>query len=431
MNKYLNELLNEENTIIIPNFGALTVVNRARREFMFMPYLKFDDGQLSKFIIEKEGWTLLEAQDLIGKYVHEIKITLEKGGSYSFPDIGTFKTSKDGDVEFVNWEENNSYTTPKADIIPVSTTVEKEIITSDIDLEVSITESVEEVIEEVIEEIIEIPETVIESTQKIEPIIEVVQQEEPITLEEVSVTEFVHENTTTVTEEMAPEEQQWKDDLDIPPLNYTPPLKKKPILEKIEKDKKPAKRRPVLKLIAILILLVSIGGIGFYWEQVKKIFVVTESAYLEDEVEKGDRDSIPAPEMNEAEESTSEIIQEIEKEEKMIATEPTQKVVEVEVNEVKSLKTEKIQSPTVSTNTSTASVNKTKPYQAIAGSFGEEANANKMVVILKGKGFDSAVVGVRNGMHLVSIGSYDSEAEYQSKKAQLNTAGPHWLMHQK
>ena len=55
MDKYLLSILQEVNTIIIPGLGALTLVNADKGEYMFMSFLKHDDGQLAAYIAEKEG----------------------------------------------------------------------------------------------------------------------------------------------------------------------------------------------------------------------------------------------------------------------------------------------------------------------------------------------------------------------------------------
>ena len=58
-------------------------------------------------------------------------------------------------------------------------------------------------------------------------------------------------------------EEQWKDDLDVPPIGYNKPLKKHPILEKTIKDvAKRSKTLPILLFSALI--LACIGGILFF-----------------------------------------------------------------------------------------------------------------------------------------------------------------------
>ena len=108
MDKYLLEILKEVNTIIIPGLGALTITDSDSGDIMFMPYLKHDDGELSKYIANKEGMEVNEATNLIAKYVREILNTLDKGESYDMFQFGSFAKDASGDIEFRSWEAGAS-----------------------------------------------------------------------------------------------------------------------------------------------------------------------------------------------------------------------------------------------------------------------------------------------------------------------------------
>jgi hypothetical protein len=104
MDKYLLLLLKEVNTIIIPDLGALTIINHSTGEIMFMPYLKYDDGKLAAYISEKEGFELNESKNLISKYVRDVQAVLDRGESYDMFQFGTFLKDRSGDVIFRNWD---------------------------------------------------------------------------------------------------------------------------------------------------------------------------------------------------------------------------------------------------------------------------------------------------------------------------------------
>ena len=114
MDKYLLEILKDVNTIIIPGLGALTITNSDTGEIMFMGFLKHDDGQLSKYIAEKEGWDENEAKNLVAKYVREITLKLDQGESYDMYEFGSFIKNEDGEIEFRNWGQGNSSTTDES-----------------------------------------------------------------------------------------------------------------------------------------------------------------------------------------------------------------------------------------------------------------------------------------------------------------------------
>jgi hypothetical protein len=65
MDKYLLEILQDKNTIIIPGLGALTITNKKTGAIKFMPYLTHDDGALSLYISESEGMEENESKNLI------------------------------------------------------------------------------------------------------------------------------------------------------------------------------------------------------------------------------------------------------------------------------------------------------------------------------------------------------------------------------
>lgn len=108
MDKYLIQLLKEVNTIIIPGIGALTLVNKATGEVMFLPFMKFDDEKLAKHIAEKEGWSLNDAKNLVAKYVRDINAKLAVGDTYDMYQFGSFSKKTGGDIEFTAWNGTRS-----------------------------------------------------------------------------------------------------------------------------------------------------------------------------------------------------------------------------------------------------------------------------------------------------------------------------------
>ncbi|MES2554715.1 MAG: SPOR domain-containing protein [Bacteroidota bacterium] len=155
MNNYLLQLLKEVKTIIIPGLGAITLTNETTGEMMFMPYLKYDDGNLANHIAEKEGWELNDAKNLIAKFVREVTAELDKGNSYDMYQFGSFK-KVDGDVAFEQWSAG------MAESASVETTPEPVV-------EETIVEAIPEpIVEETPEPIVE-PEPIIEPEPVVEP----------------------------------------------------------------------------------------------------------------------------------------------------------------------------------------------------------------------------------------------------------------------
>ena len=103
MNNYLLLLLRDLKTIIIPGLGALTLTNEATNELLFMPFLKYDDGTLSKYIAEKEGMEVNDAKNLIAKFVREVMAELDKGEQYDMYQFGSF-SKVNNEIVFKQWE---------------------------------------------------------------------------------------------------------------------------------------------------------------------------------------------------------------------------------------------------------------------------------------------------------------------------------------
>ena len=107
MNQYLQDLLKETKTVIIPGFGALTITNESTGEIMFMSYLKFDDGTLVKHVAQVEGVDTDEAKARIAKFVNEMTIVLDSGANFQLKNFGSFK-KVDGEIAFEKGEDSSS-----------------------------------------------------------------------------------------------------------------------------------------------------------------------------------------------------------------------------------------------------------------------------------------------------------------------------------
>ncbi len=152
MEKHLQQILQEVNTIIIPGLGALTVTSHKTGEVMFMPYLKYDDGKLASFIAEKEGITLDEAKALISKDVTAILNTIEAGNGFNLNGIGSFKNDSSGDIEFKSgvFVETSTIVNVSEDVKAIEEPVIEEA-TSKVEEQIteeSVNESVASVVEE-------------------------------------------------------------------------------------------------------------------------------------------------------------------------------------------------------------------------------------------------------------------------------------------
>lgn len=105
MDKYLQQILKEVNTIIIPGLGALTITSAKTGDIYFMPFLKHDDNKLSTYISENEGINHHDAKNIIAKYVREILAKLDQGETYDMFQFGRFIKNSHDEIEFQRWED--------------------------------------------------------------------------------------------------------------------------------------------------------------------------------------------------------------------------------------------------------------------------------------------------------------------------------------
>jgi septal ring-binding cell division protein DamX len=71
------------------------------------------------------------------------------------------------------------------------------------------------------------------------------------------------------------EQEQWEDDLDLPPIDHTTAKAKKPILEKAEFDKK--RKKPIKLLFLILVILLTTGLFVMLHQSMKHTIVPVEN----------------------------------------------------------------------------------------------------------------------------------------------------------
>ena len=402
MKNYLSDILKETNTIIIPGIGALTMTDRTSGEVMFMSFLKHDDGALAKFIAEKEGLGIEEAKDQVSNYVREIETKLSAGESYDMPAFGSFRKDNSGDITFDQSKQeevlatevvtkDKSVTEEVDEVEPVQDepVVSAEPVYEEKEVEEAPVDEVV-VLENVVEEIpVEEEAVIIEETPMQETVVEPEIQAESI-VEESRIEESVQ--APIEEKNVYTEEQQWSDDLDLPPVNATIERPKKPILEKAKADKK---RRSPMLLILIIAAVVVLGGATTVVLFRENLGIFTAKEEIKESIEEEvNEDKIDEwYDADETENSEEEDDQEEEVEDKKPLVEE-KKTAPVEVK-----KPAPVQSSSIGN------------YHIVAGAFGDPANAERLVTKLKVLGFNAQVLGQRNGLHTVSAGSFASQQE--------------------
>ena len=76
MEKFLINLLEKNNRVIIPELGAFIIRQNDPKELVFNDLLAIDDGLLAEHVIQSENISKKEAQDRIRQYANQIKKAL-------------------------------------------------------------------------------------------------------------------------------------------------------------------------------------------------------------------------------------------------------------------------------------------------------------------------------------------------------------------
>ena len=408
MNAYIIKFLKEINTLIIPNFGALTITDAASGEILFLPYLKYDDGKLVNFIAEQKGISTDEAKELIAESILGIQKKLELGENYPIESLGSFGKSKTGEIEFISEhfqrtpvsetdEATNAFAPSALKSEPQKSTPEienQEQIISDEPAIIPIESEQEAIVPELEleSEVIDLAENSIEIAEES---IALETPENEILEEKIVLSDEIEVNDAPIYSE----EDQWKDDLDLPPLHAKIERPKKPILEKTRKDKKP--KRPIFYLL-LLFAVLMIGGvltISLFYNSFEKLYISlsktpTEEIKAENIPKKNERENLKV--IKQKEEGTRK------------ASESTK---EEAIQETPISEKPEVFGDSELIQTSTGQVNRTKPYHVIGGAFMAKSNAERYQNKLISAGNNSVIVGKFDQLYIVSIGSYPSKEE--------------------
>jgi nucleoid DNA-binding protein len=467
MNQYLQDLLKETKTLIIPGFGALTITNQSTGEIMFMSYLKFDDGTLVKHVAQVEGVDTDEAKARIAKFVNEMTIVLDSGANFQLKNFGLFKKIG-GEIVFERGEGSSTSATPPVLHQPVveaeaaepaqekpENTPSEEIILAEIepnlepnpivketpksdldsilnnpivsDQKTKVEENAEIAAEIISEPVLENTETVKSTDTPILVLEEVVQNtHEPVDVtpvsESVSVTPTIQKETTPVSHEEKQEEAA--------PVTAQHKSEKKNTDNK-EKAAPEKKKTGVFAYILYGIVVIILGAgtyIAINFNDLKKDFpvladlagdneVIADSTKLKELT--NENEEIYSDTMPEAEPIPSETVEQPETSDPSPGPdpEPVQKPKPNSVSKPKPVSkpnatsTPKPISKPSSSSKSFPQPDLSKPFHIIAGSFGSEANAKKLASDLKAKGMIQISIGEQGGMYRVSIKGFSSKED--------------------
>jgi len=452
MDKYIKQILLEENTIILPKLGALTVTSASTGEMMFLSYLNYDDGKLAKFVAEKENISVDEAREIIKTFVDDIKEKIDSDQVFNLGKLGKFskkndeilfedhstseiqeeETSEQINIIEVEGSDNNVPNEDETKNEIIEEIVENEQIV-ELETEQPAAKSLDDILnapaQEIIEKESETDASVLQESVTVETIIpESKIEEEPKTIVNEPIIEFLDVPATATPDPVATR-TQLEDKVQVensytPNANTTvnsdkseiinqnieeteqikPETKVKAKTEKIKPKKekiiKPKKKRGAFFWILIVLLgLVFTGGIltFMFYDQVKKYIPFIDNTEIKAQ-KLINSDSIET--LNNSAEALEAAENERIKSEENTESSPETEVAAETIPEETNQKPENNEVAPISSSSNGS-------FHVIIGTFSNQANAEKLA---QKKGGSTTVIEQGN-RYLVSLSSHATRSE--------------------
>lgn len=122
MEKYLIELLETNNRVIVPDLGAFIIRQQEPQELVFNDLLAFNDGMLTSHIKQQEGISMSKAQARIEEFVDQVKKVLTVGDIYYLENLGYLKMDDSSKIEF----SVTKFPASRAEIVSAATLSQEE-----------------------------------------------------------------------------------------------------------------------------------------------------------------------------------------------------------------------------------------------------------------------------------------------------------------
>ncbi len=101
MDKYINKLLDANNRVIVPDFGAFIVKQLHPRTIVFNEFLRYNDGLLVDLLADEEKLDKETARQKIVDYVEDMNKKLDKGQKFTIASLGILAKEANGKISFV------------------------------------------------------------------------------------------------------------------------------------------------------------------------------------------------------------------------------------------------------------------------------------------------------------------------------------------
>ncbi|MGM0530597.1 MAG: SPOR domain-containing protein [Bacteroidota bacterium] len=401
LDEYIKELIANNNRVIIPNFGAFllraTSKNKNKKELSakindiyFSPFLKFNDELLMNHVIKKENITQREAMDMITQYISNIENSVKENGSYKIQGFGEFYMDNQGKIQFriqPSAQKEAAKETQQAPPAKESKTKESQKTSSTINEKAARQKT-----------------STAQAKSEEQPKSKTEKQQAPTSSQKTEKTVKTDASATgsSATASKTP-----------PP----PPPKK----EKGKAGQSGPKKNKGL----ILSLVIGVPvAVVFLWAMLN--FDTVQSIFTKDETR------ISATETRDESDEQQEEGQDQTASEETDTSDQEQSQEQSQAQDQQTTQADQSEQQTSASQQEQASqASGDKKYFIVAGSFEKRDNAVNFLKKLQDDGYDSEMIGERNGMHAVSYASFENKDEAQKELQRLrNEEGVQaWLLY--
>ncbi|HPW66710.1 MAG TPA: hypothetical protein PLS84_06455, partial [Salinivirgaceae bacterium] len=111
---YISELLETNNRVIVPDFGAFMVkLEAGKRKVTFNDFLKYNDGLLINHVASKEKISKDDAFKKVREFAKELIAALKTNQKFPIASIGSLVRDERGGIQFVPGDESQTETPVK------------------------------------------------------------------------------------------------------------------------------------------------------------------------------------------------------------------------------------------------------------------------------------------------------------------------------
>lgn len=371
MDKIINDLLNTNARVIIPDFGAFIIKQKSPRLIVFNEFLRYNDGLLIDYLSVSEKISKEAAKENIVKYVEELVNKLNAGEEVVFEGIG--KLLKESSGKFSLAEITASETEPK-----------KKEKKKEIKVETVPEPKKEEKKEKIKEEQKPTPVQADEKNEELKPL--------PLDKEHKAEIELSIDKDEKKSSEPERKVQVKEDKISVTPIKTSSEkvtvVKPQPAEQHAKKvEHKSQSKKNTLQIIIWILLIVLVNAAIVAW------FVFNDE--ITGFVKKNKK---PHTELITLEEAKPGNLEES----------PTEKIVEpaFESAEKRSIIAKEPAKAAATSPSVPSAISGKKQYFIVAGCFMDENNADKLVIELRKDGYNAEKFGKIGNLHAVSYGSY-------------------------